>query len=1145
MGLRAEAATRARRTLRAGPGSLAGLLGLLLAALPLVPAEAARLVSAKGSQPAGYGRIVLTFDAPVAVKARLSGTILTLGFGEAVAAGPERIAAGMPDFVGVVRRDPDGAALRLALSRIYRVNLQEAGEQVFVDLLPESWSGLPPPLPAETVAALARRAREAEAALKARNPDPVPVAVGLDVASGPGRTRLSLKVPAQARPAFDEADEGTSLTLPGPYRIEERPSRGRLKPEIGRIRIENDRAGARLVAVPSDGVSIETGRDGDEVTIDFLPKKPMDKPADKAGYRSDRKPDEPKADAAGREGGGHGSVADAVTSAEAAKAAEAKSRTGVPAEATDPRRARASEPAVPVPASTPAPRRAGSGLVFPFAKPVPAALFERAGIATLVFETGESVAVPPAGESGLVALEPPRRVGNAVVTRFAVPAGRLVDLSPVGEPRGWELSAGESLAPSESLLARRVPAGRDRVGIAVGLPEPGSAVWLDLDGERVAVVTAGGKDPGRRASVAKPQRFSEFELLPSRVGLAVLALADDLAVRPDLDGVAIEREGGVAVSGVARRDEPAVAEAGDLAIDRAAWEAARRGDTGAMLRDLTARAASASRAERGPARLALARALMANGLDAEALGALDVAAAEDPVIEGEAQTALLRGIALARMARFEEADKVFSAERFARNPEARLWRGLSAAGLGRWGAADAGLHAGEPVLDRYPEDVAAPFFAAAAEASVELGDWDEAARTAKAAAHGASALIRDRVALVRARIDEARGGHAAALDAYESLAQGAERPVAAAAALRAALLGQGMKAITLPEAIERLETLALTWHGGATESETLAALGRLYAEAGRWRQVFVTTRRADALAPDAAVTRAMHEAAQSLFEDLFLGERAKALGGVEALALYFDFKDFAPAGRRADEIVRRLADRLVALDLLDSAEELLQHQVEHRLSGPARSSVAAQLATIRLMEGKPLDALKILDETHLPGLAEDLRRARALLRARALSDLTRTDLALETIEGESGADAERLRADILWAARRWREAGEAHEALLGPVWRARTPLDEAARADVVRAGIAYGLAAETLGLERLKAKFATAMAESPDARTFALLTRADAPRSPAFREAARRATSAETLAAFLAEYRKRYPESSVPERGTQAPRVEASAAPRG
>ena len=83
----------------------------------------------------------------------------------------------------------------------------------------------------------------------------------------------------------------------------------------------------------------------------------------------------------------------------------------------------------------------------------------------------------------------------------------------------------------------------------------------------------------------------------------------------------------------------------------------------------------------------------------------------------------------------------------------------------------------------------------------------------------------------------------------------------------------------------------------------------------------------------------------------------------------------------------------------------------------------------------------------------------------------------------------------------------------------------------MRAAIAYDLAGEAIGLERLKAKFSEAMAASPDARTFALLTGTDPTRAPGFRAIAARASKAETLSAFLAEYRKRYPDAAVPDRG--------------
>lgn len=1112
---------RAGQGIRRRPGRALLRVGFALGLCAAASAaEAARLVSAKSAQSDGFGRIVLTFDSPVAVKARLSGAILVLGFGETVASGPERIAAGLPDYVSVVRRDPDGSALRLALQRPYRINVQEAAEQVFVDLLPESWSGFPPPLPAEVVAELARRAAAAEASLKARNPAPPPRPLSLELARNDLRTRLSLRLPLGTEAAFAPNGAGTRLTLTGAWRIDDHSLRGRLDPAVGAVAIETEAAEARIVATPAEGVTVSTARDDDVVTIDFLakPGKSVDKAPEKTA--------EPPA-----------SLDPAATPAKAAvkEPPRAGAQTPPSAEVA----ARRTEAA---------PRKADSGLVFPFAKRVPAALFERGGVVTLVLATTDPVAVPPPGATGLVPLGPVTRSGGFSVLRFRPAVGRLVDLVPVTDPVGWELTAGETLSASESLIAQRVPGAPGRIGIGLRLPEPGPAGWLDLDGERIAVVTSEGRRP---AGVAKAQRFVDFELIPSRLGLAVLALADDLTVRPDLDGVAIGREGnrdaGLAVSGVSRPADPPVGAVGELVIDRDAWEKAQRGDVRAMLREGFAVAVEAHRRDRGLARLNLARSLMANGLDAEALGVLAAAAAEDVVIDGDRQTLLLRGILLTRMGRTEEARKLLADERLATNPEARLWRGLADSATGRWSEAAAALKAGESVLERYPEALASSFHATAAEAAVETGDWEAAGRASTAAIRAADEVTRDRLTLLRAKVDEATGRGEAALAAYETLRQQAVWPLAAEATLRATTLGRALGKVALPDAIDRLEILALTWHGGPTEIGILGALGGLYEDAGRWRKVFLTARRANAFSPDEPTTRAQHERAQALFEDLFLGARGEALGGVEALALYFDFKDFAPPGRRADEIVRRLADRLVALDLLDSADELLQHQIERRLEGAARASVSARLATIRLMEGKPLQALQTLDATHLPELAEDVRRARAMLRARALSDLSRTDLALETIEGESGADAERLRADILWAARRWREAGEAHETILGPAWRSGRPLDDAARADVIRAGLAYGLAGEALGLERLKAKFSGLMAESADARTFAMLTRPDAPRTAAFRDAALRATKAETLAAFLAEYRKRYPETAVPERGSVAPgnRAEAPAPPPG
>ena len=43
-----------------------------------------------------------------------------------------------------------------------------AGERIFVDFLPDGWTGPPPSLPAEVIRELAARARAAERALRAQ-----------------------------------------------------------------------------------------------------------------------------------------------------------------------------------------------------------------------------------------------------------------------------------------------------------------------------------------------------------------------------------------------------------------------------------------------------------------------------------------------------------------------------------------------------------------------------------------------------------------------------------------------------------------------------------------------------------------------------------------------------------------------------------------------------------------------------------------------------------------------------------------------------------------------------------------------------------------------------------------------------------------
>ena len=244
---------------------------------------------------------------------------------------------------------------------------------------------------------------------------------------------------------------------------------------------------------------------------------------------------------------------------------------------------------------------------------------------------------------------------------------------------------------------------------------------------------------------------------------------------------------------------------------------------------------------------------------------------------------------------------------------------------------------------------------------------------------------------------------------------------------------------------------------------------------------------------------------------------------VDALGLFYDFRELTPIGRRGDEMIRRLADRLAAVDLLDQAAELLQYQVDHRLEGAARAQVAARLAMVYLTNRKPDRAIAALRTTRIADLSGELRQQRLLLEARAQSDVGRHDLALDIISNITGREAIRLRSDIYWASRRWREASEQIELYYADRWRDFKPLNPAEKSDIIRAVVGYALAEDAIGLARFREKYAPLMSGDADRAAFETASKPTATSSAEFGQIAKMAASVDTLDGFLREMKNPFP----------------------
>src|SRR5436190_12295905 len=119
----------------------------------------------------GYARLTIKLAEDVESQVTAAGQIIVIRFKRPVVIPVGKIADAVTDYISSARIDPDGAAIRLSLARRVTINTMTAGERLFVDLLPDSWTGPPPPLPSEVVRELSERARAAERALRQQKAD--------------------------------------------------------------------------------------------------------------------------------------------------------------------------------------------------------------------------------------------------------------------------------------------------------------------------------------------------------------------------------------------------------------------------------------------------------------------------------------------------------------------------------------------------------------------------------------------------------------------------------------------------------------------------------------------------------------------------------------------------------------------------------------------------------------------------------------------------------------------------------------------------------------------------------------------------------------------------------------------------------------
>ncbi|HEX5211726.1 MAG TPA: tetratricopeptide repeat protein, partial [Pseudolabrys sp.] len=784
---------------------------------------------------------------------------------------------------------------------------------------------------------------------------------------------------------------------------------------------------------------------------------------------------------------------------------------------------------------------------FPFAVATPAAVFQRSDMLWLVFDSPAQIdlsAIKSDTSHTVRSATLERGTDGEAIVRIKLERPRLISFEP--DSPGWMLTIDNAVTvPSRPLAIARSVIGKNRASIVIPFDHPGNLHRItDRDiGDRLLVVT--GLPPVR--GFLKPQSFVELRTLTTTQGVVLQPLADDVTAELAVDKITVTRPNGLALSPTAVGPEIANGFRA-VSFDPEMWDYNRKAKYNKREAELIQIAAMSPVSARKKARFNLARFYLACGMAAEAKGVLDVVRA-DGKGDDDVTGAVLDSVANLMLYRPDEALKDLANPRIGNQLDASVWRGIAFADLGKWAAAHSAFKNVNGAIATLPAELQRLALRKALRAAIELHDFNAADHLLNdLTTLGVPIEKQASLSVLVGRLKEAMGRNADALANYHTAALSFDRQAAAQGQLREILLRYAIGDLDAKDATDELETLTTIWRGDEVEAEGLKLLAHLYTSENRYRAAFHVMRSALTAHPDSEYTRQIQDEARITFDTLFLGGKADAMPPIEALGLFYDYRDLTPVGFRGDEVIRRLSDRLVAVDLLDQAAELLQYQIDNRLQGVARAQVATRLAVIYLMNRKPDRALVALQKTRTAELTNELRDQRLLLEARALSETGRHDLALELIANIDSREATRLRSDILWSAKRWRASAEQIELLYGERWKDFTPLTEPERFDILRAAIGYSLGEEPLALGRFRERYAPKMMETPDGRAFDVVSAPVGTANTEFQDIAKRVTGIDSMEAFLRDMRTRYPESSaisrapVPAAGAAAPPAPAAPA---
>lgn len=628
-------------------------------------------------------------------------------------------------------------------------------------------------------------------------------------------------------------------------------------------------------------------------------------------------------------------------------------------------------------------------------------------------------------------------------------------------------------------------------------------------------------------AMTTPRHYADLAIQTSAQGLVITHLNDRLAVRKVANGIEIAAAGGLRLSsaedtGILTTSEDAAGGSRAMALDYLGWRGLKGERFIAARQRLLQDVADVPAAERDRVRIELARLYFAYGFGTEAWALLNHIGTKLPDLFARPEYRILHGAARILAGDADGGLEDLAMEELSNVPDRALWEALALATKRDYKAAAPNFSATIGLIDKLPEPLFTRFATLALESMIatkqtqKADQWMENWRISK---KRAAFLATPAASYLRGTILYSAGNQDRAAKEWRRAASSSDRLYRTRAELVLVDYDMVKGKLTAAAAAQRLEGLRFAWRGDALEWDILHRLTLYDFQAGKFRDGFANFERANKLYPDLADSSTFRRAIADKFRDIFVTSLGAGLSALEALALYQDFRYLITDPTEARPIIRALTERLVAIDLLEQATQLLEDLLP-LAKGIDKAQLGARLAGIHLLNQQPQKALTALTASQSDGLDDALLRERQLLQAKARSELSDPEGAKTLLANRTDTPALLLLGDIAWRASHWPEAAAAFGHALGAPPAAGSALNEDQAALAVKTATALALGDDRAGLEKLAHDFDSPMATTPQHEIFAMLTQPeDSTNLRDIAQAAIQASDTDLFRKFLDRYR--------------------------